>query len=239
MKNYKAIAKEIKKNNDKIEELKKLSDKLLKVNERNAEPDFKKRLALCDSVTEEDEKKAVAACEEMEELKQINKILADNMFASFSEYASGIIKEILIKYANKSIGEKTKEKIRAEAKQHGFSFYANYSGSFSASTLNSDGLFDYLVRDCALSVQDNSGHYAPIYNKETGKLNDFSELSIKYNYQYVDSPKKQIKAINKALDEYKKAYFKAYELQEKVNKLLPTSKSFHNLSCGYDSMFKF
>lgn len=239
MKNYKVIAKEIKKNNNKIEELEKLSNQLLKVEERRNEPDFKKRLALGDSITEEDERKAVAACEEIEELKQINQILKENMFASFADYASEIIKEILVKYANKPVGEKTREKIKAEAKQHGFCFYADYSGSFSASTLNSEGLFDYVIRDCALHVQDTSAHYAPIYNKETGKLNDFTNLVIKHNYTYNESPKKQVKAIKKAIEAYKQAYFKAYELQEQANKLLPNGKHLHNLSCGYDSMFKF
>lgn len=239
MKNYKIITKEIKQNNSKIVELEKLTNQLLKVEERQNESDFKKRMALSDSVTEEDEQKAVAACEEIEELKQINQILKENMFASFADYASEIIKEILVKYANKPVGEKTREKIKAEAKQHGFSFYAEYSGSFSVSTLTPEGYFDYVIRDCALHVQDTSGHYTTIYNKETGKLNDFTDLVIKHNYTYSENPKKQVKAIKKAMQAYKTAYYKAYELQEEVNKLLPNGKNLHYLGCGYDSMFKF
>lgn len=239
MKNYKTIAKEIKKNNEEIKNLESAADALLKTNERMMEQDFHKRMEISASISKDDEQKACELYSKAEELQQVNKILKENELASFADYASGIIKEILLQYANKPVGEKTREKIRAAAKEHGFSFYADYSGSFSASTLNNEGFFDYMIRDCHLSVCDNELHYASIYNKETGKLNDFSDLIIRHNYTYCDNPKKRVKDIRKAMQAYKTAYFKAYELQEEVNKLLPTGKSVNHMNAGYDSMFKF
>lgn len=223
MKDYKVIAKEIKKNNEKIATLEADANKLLKTDEKTFAKSFEERKKIFDSVTEADEQKAVAILSEVKELKNINVILEDNLYASFSEYAAEKIKEILTPYANKNIGEKTREKIRAAAKQYGFSFYRNYSGSFEASTLNNEGYLDYVIRSAHLHTTDNAGHYTEIYNKE-GKLNDFSNIKVTHNYKYTEKPKQKVKQIEKAMKELEKALKKASELQAEVNKILPSGK---------------
>lgn len=240
MKNYKDILEEIKENEQKAKALEAEAEILMKEEERTKisiesagiKDYLEKYHAIKATITPEEEENAIRKYQEAEELRKVNVILTENAKASFAEYAKEIIKTVMKKYTGKQYGEKTKEKIYAEVKQAGVSFYINYNNTFVVSALNDNGYYrDPLRYINIFARKENNAKNGEIINNNNKIVNDFETLE--NGNHYTEDPAGTIREAKALFEELKKTIEKAKELEAKVNKFIP-NKSINATNYIYD-----
>lgn len=223
MKSYKDILAEITDNENRAKAADEAADNLYKKNEIQTAGTPDKRRAIRQSITEQDETRAAELYAEAKNLRSINKILSENARASFAAYITPIITEIMKKYNGKQYGEKTREKIRKAANEHGFGFYFDgYRGkdTIKAYALTDAGYTDHSMKDISIYATDADGHRA-YYISEGNTIQDFQTIKHTSYYTYTENPQEKRGEIENAYKEYVKAYEAAKAAQTALNELLP------------------
>ena len=239
MKHYTEIMKDIRNNNNKIKELDAKADELLKKADRAAAESFTEKIAIKKSISEEAEAAAIAAYAEIENIKSINSILAENVKASFAAYVIPIIKEIMQKYAGKQYGTKTKEKIREEAKKHSIMFYFDgYREQYKVHVfcLTNEGYTDYNSPEIYINATDEAGH-TTAFISESNKIQDINNIVFSNHYTYTEDPNEKRAELEAAYNEFKNLVEQAKAAESKLNALLPESTKHFDI-IGYLSPYQ-
>lgn len=223
MKLYTEIMQEIANNNERAKELEAQADKLLKKAEAAAADSIKEKIAIHKSVTPEADAAAVELYSKAEMLKNVNTILSENVKASFFEYVTPIIKDIMQKYNGKQYGTKTKEKIREEAKSHGIMFYFDGYGDMTRINvycLTNEGYKAFNAPEIVIHGIDAANHYNAFIS-ESNKIQDINTIIFSASYSYTEDPAAKITALNEAYEEYKRLLEQAAAAESKLNSMLP------------------
>lgn len=231
MKKYTEIIKEIAANNDKIKELEARADKLLKTAERAAANSISEKIAIGKSVTPEEDAAAVEAYAEIENLKAINTILSENARASFTAYVEPIIRNIMQPYTGKQYGEKTREKIRAAAKENNIAFYFDgYGESYRVNVycLSNEGYKAYNMPEITINAVDAAGH-TTAFITESNKIADFNNITFSSHYKYTENPGNKKAELEAAYNEFKKLVEAAAAAESKLNAMLPDKTERFNI----------
>lgn len=239
MKQYKDILAEITANEKRAKAADEAADNLYKKAEiwKAGTPEARRELRK--SITEQDESRAADLYTEAENLRSINKILQENARASFAAYVTPIITEIMKPYTGKQYGEKTREKIRKAANEHGFGFYFDgYRGkdTIKAYALTDAGYTDHGMRDISIYATDADGHRA-YYISEGNTVQDFQTINHTSYYTYTENPQDKRGEIEKAYKKYVEAYEAAKAAQSALNALLPEGSK-HFDAIGYLSSYQ-
>lgn len=208
MKNYGTIVDEIKRNAEIAKEL----------------DDFVKSAKW----SERNESKIVDAAKQAEYLKIKNQILHDNARRAYFENVLPIILKELYKYAGKSYGEKTKEKIRNAVKEKAnCSFYIEHSyiDTLHIIPLDSNGYSNgtiFLYNDFEVYTTVNDGKRANMIDAN----NKIVELPIESFYlencpEYVENVDKRVKEIIDAFNAAKAARAELEKACSKFNSVTP------------------
>lgn len=228
MKKYTEIIKEIAANNDKIKELEARADMLLKTAERAAAATITEKIAISKSVTEAEDAAAVEAYAEIENLKAINTILAENTRASFAAYVEPIIRAIMQPYTGKQYGEKTREKIRAAAKENNIAFYFDGSYLVNVYCLSDEGYKAYNMPEITINAVDAAGH-TTAFITESNKIADFNTITFSNHYKYTENPGNKKAELDAAYNEFKKLVEAAAAAESKLNAMLPDKTERFNI----------
>ena len=245
MKNYKDILAEITVNENRAkaaeEAAERITDVIYNPPELQNATTPAERHRILKSINPDPEAKTKAAelYTEAENLRSINKILQENARASFAAYITPIITEIMQKYNGKQYGEKTREKIRKAANEHGFGFYFDgYRGknTIEAYALTDAGYTNHALKDISIYATDADGHRA-YYISEGNTIQDFQTIKHTSYYTYTDNPQDKRGEIENAYKEYVKAYEAAKAAQSALNALLPEGSK-HFDAIGYLSPYQ-
>ena len=231
MKHYLNIIAEIAENNKKADELNAAADQLLKKAEKAAAETWGDRKRINETITEEAEAEAVKLYTRAEELKSINKILSENANASFAEYVTPIIKDIMQKYNGKQYGEKTRQKIYTAAHETGISFY--FDGYREKDTihvycLSPEGYKAYNMPEIRIHATDTEGKRS-YFISETNKINDFSTVKFSTYYNYTEDPSEKREQLKKKYEEFSKLVELASKAEKELNALLPEKVNHFNV----------
>lgn len=223
MKAYTEIINDIFANNQKIKELEAKADELLKKAESAAASTISEKITIRKSISEEADAAAVQAYNEIEDIKAINSILEENVKASFAAEVEPIIRNIMEKYAGKQYGEKTREKIRNEAKENNIMFYFDGYGELykvCVYCLNAEGYKAYNLPEIDIHATDAAGH-TTAFISESNTIQDVKNISFSTHYNYTEDPAAKIEELTAAYNDFKELVNKAAAAESKLNNLLP------------------
>ena len=226
MKNYLDILDEIRSNAEQAKAAKAEANAHLKRDEIKTAKSIEEFMTIENSITAADKTEAKNATTRAENLQTINGVLQENARASFAAYITPIICEIMQKYNGKQLGEKTKDKIREEAKKHGFSFYfersyfTRNSDTIHAELLTPEGYTDYRMKDIDIYAKDADGNRTDFIS-EKNTIQDFSQIKLTYHYTYTENPQEKREALEAAYQAYFNAYEAARKAESELNALLP------------------
>lgn len=232
MKTLEQIKKEIAKKAQKIEANEKEIMQIDFIEERRAAADAQdfnevKRLREAAKANEEKEK---ALSAEIPLLQIQIAILKENAKAAIvAEYLPKIA-EILKKYNGKRYGEKTRDKVREEARNNGFSFYFDSNNTICLFPLTNGYRYgsDY---DCKVKT-----NYDTPYITEENVL-QFDKVESRTAYRYTENPAKKAKEISKAFEKMQKAAEAAEALQSEYNSIIPEAMPRMNKVSKYNRIF--
>ena len=238
MKHYLSILEDIENNIQESKQLESKADQLLKVAEQAAATGFEAKKAIRASITKDADAQAVKLYTRAEELKSINKILSENVNASFAEYVTPIIKDIMQKYAGKQYGEKTRKKIQDAAHENGIGFY--FDGYREKDTIviycmNQNGCKAYNLPEIRIHATDTEGKRA-YFISENNKIADFSTVNFSNYYNYTENPDEKREQIKQAYENFSKLVELASKAEKELNSLLPEKVSHFNV-IGYLSPY--
>lgn len=241
MKSYIEIRNQITANTTKIAELEAKADKHMKKAELAAAATWGERKEIHASITVAEETEAVKLYTRAEELKSINKILAENEKAAFIAYAEPIIKDIMQKYNGKQYGKKTAEKIREAAHAAGISFY--FSGYGNQDTINiycmnpENGCKAYNAPEVTAYARTADNTQRAEFISEKNTIQDFNSINFSHYYKYTEDPENKREEAQKAYEDFKKLVDLAKQAESKLNALLPSESKHFNV-IGYLSPFE-
>lgn len=143
------------------------------------------------------------------------RILQANARAALINEAAPIILKACEKYNGKQYGEKTAEKIRAEVRAAGYSFYfEGYKNSrLVIYELNTKGYKTPAETEATAAAYDEAGHIAEFLTEEN-KLNIANVIIKPYQDKYTENPTKAAAKVAQAIRKYSEAT-KALEKQRR------------------------
>lgn len=232
MKTLEQIKKEIAKRAQKIEANEKEIMQMNFIDERRAAADngdYATVKRLRDEAKANNDK-IIKLSEEIPLLQIQVAILKENAKAAIvAEYLPKIA-EILKKYNGKRYGEKTREKVREEARNNGFSFYFDSDNTICLFPLTNGYRYgsDY---DCKVRT-----HYDTPYITAENVL-QFDKVESRTAYRYTENPAKKAKEIIKAFEKMQKAAEAAEALQSEYNSIIPEAMPRMNKVSKYNRIF--
>jgi hypothetical protein len=164
----------------------------------------------------EEERKKVEKENEVIELKKA--IIKHNLLCTLYEEVAPVIIDILSKYKNKPLGDKTENKIQNEffnRTGHKMYFDRKYSNSdyINVYTLDDRGYSNNGYK-ITISIQNNEVQTTKVTN-DNNRIKDITDIKI---YCRTNS-NTYITNINKYVKDYINAYIKAYNAQQELKKL--------------------
>lgn len=149
-----------------------------------------------------------------------------NLLCALYEEVAPVVIDILSKYKNKPLGEKTEDKITAEFFErtgHKMYFDRNYTYSdyINIYTLDEKGYSNNGYK-LTIAIVNTEGNTTKITN-ENNRIKDVTEITVSC---FSTNATRYIENVNKYVKDYVKTYVKAYKVQQELEKICVECRQF-------------
>ena len=149
------------------------------------------------------------------------RILKENANAAFISEKMEVLCGIMEKYNGKPYGEKTRAKIKEEAKRNGFTFYIKDRDEITIQEIDENGLTSpatYAAEAYAVTADNRRAYFLT----EENKVNFTAEVIARPKAgKYTDNPEQAAQEAAEAIRHYQKTIQEAEAEREKLAKLIP------------------
>lgn len=167
-------------------------------------------------------KRTEDAANELAALEIETKIRHDNLRRMIYDEVLPIALDILRKYNGKPYGEKTADKIRAEVRAAGYSFYFEgyHNSRLVIYELNTEGYKTPRETETTAGAYDEAGHIQ-YFITEDNKLNIANVIIKPWRDKYTENPAKEAAKIAKAIQAYSEATREIEKKRGALSAMLP------------------